>query len=155
MDTARRNVALPVSFSAFYFCKRTVKLKFVLSLLLTSIFASASYAYEGIEECVNSEVGVHSVAQQMMGPSWKYTYKGQVYKIDYSDWAACTKCRVEHKSEKLLSYKCKDGEIVNRKSIRRVVLREPNGQVAVDTELTCEGSFANGLVPPTPFPSCM
>lgn len=119
---------------------------------------SSELAFNGIEECSNKVVGVHSIAEQLVGPSWTYTYKGQTWKVSSLERANCNpgECRVEHVDEKVISHTCKDGELVNRKSIRRVILRDESRKVVLDTVLKCEGNFPNGIYPVKglPLPSC-
>lgn len=122
--------------------------------LLFSFFTCICSAYDGIEECKNTEVGVYGIAHESIGPRWEYTYMGQVFKASvFQANGSEVFTRVVHMSEKIISYTCNQGQL-NRKSIRRVILRDQNNQPVIDVNLLCEGSFPHGMFPPPRFPLC-
>jgi len=117
-------------------------LKTLIVIFILAITTQA-LAYEGLEECHDSSGEIHSVAYSTAGLRWIYTYNGTQYNLSGLDLLIkpANKLPVEHVAEKVTSVKCNGHDLVERTSIRKVILRDPSFNPVVEAKLQCVGSF--------------
>lgn len=107
---------------------------------------------EGIEVCSDESGEVDGKAIRTVEPYWRYLYNNKIFETGYSN-ALQKGHTVEYVSEKIISTKCLSGQKLERVSVRRIILRGSAGQVLIQTELECVGSFMpliEGRVEPNP-----
>lgn len=115
---------------------------FKISAIFVLIFqlSLSAFAYEGRESCENAEKTVTSVANQYIGIGWTYKVNGQEILGNLADLAAGYGA-VVHVDEKVIGTDCDSSNKLDRKSTRRIIIKDNSGGISYEGDLVCEGDF--------------
>ncbi len=101
---------------------------------------------DGIEECLSADRAVYSVALSGTGTKWDFFYQGEIFSLQAAQLAqAQSNLPADIIQDQVTLKKCDGKQLVVRQSIRRVILRNKQGQVMFDGQLNCVGYPPNGL----------
>lgn len=102
---------------------------------------------DGIEECLSADRAVYSVAHSSAGTEWDFFYQGEIFSLQAAQLAQAQSndLPADIIQDQVTLKKCDGKQLVVRQSIRRVVLRNKQGQVMFDGQLNCVGYPPNGL----------
>src|SRR5690242_18610589 len=113
-----------------------MKLRLFVPLLLMVLTWSIN-GFCDAETC-NSTAGITGIAHYSAGVSWQYFYRGKTYETSYTELLQGLG-PVKYTSEKVVSVSCVGG--LSRDSMRHIILYDQNGNLVVEDDLRCAGSF--------------